>query len=242
MTKDVPLPPLALLSGGLATRLRPLTEKIPKAMLEVAGEPFIAHQLRHAAREGIDKVVLCVGYLAEPIEAFVGDGAAFGVSVLFSQEPPQLLGTGGALRNALPLLGDEFLVQYGDSYLDISYASVMRAFRQSGRQGLMTVFRNDGRWDTSNVEFAGGTIRNYDKIDRTTNMAFIDYGLGAFKSAVLRRWPAGERIDLADIYRRLLSEGELAGYEVHQRFYEIGSAEGLAETDRYLRTKPGGSH
>jgi NDP-sugar pyrophosphorylase family protein len=236
MTQSDPLPPLALLSGGTATRLRPLTEKIPKAMLEVAGEPFVAHQLRHAAREGIDNVVLCVGYLADRVEAFVGDGAAFGVRVVYSHEPPELLGTGGALRHALPLLGDEFLAQYGDSYLDVAYATVVRAFRQSGRPALMTVFRNEGRWDTSNVEFVDGKIRNYDKIHRTPAMAFIDYGLGVFKSETLRRWPAGERIDLAEIYRRLLKEGELAGYESHQRFYEIGSAEGLAETARYLRS------
>jgi NDP-sugar pyrophosphorylase family protein len=237
MTDKAGLPPLALLSGGLATRLWPLTEKIPKAMIGVAGEPFVAHQLRHAAREGIDRIVLCVGHLADRVEAFVGDGKAFGVRVIYSYEPRQLLGTGGALLNALPLLGDEFLVQYGDSYLEVSYASVVRALRQSGRQALMTVFRNDSRWDVSNVEFVDGTIRNYDKINRTPNMAFIDYGLGAFKAAALRQWPAGERIDLSKIYARLLAEGQLAGYEVHQRFYEIGSVEGLSETDRYLLSR-----
>lgn len=238
MTETAQLPPLALLSGGLATRLWPLTEKIPKAMLEVAGEPFVAHQLRRAAGEGIDKVVLCVGHLADRIESFVGDGAAFGVRVVYSREPPELLGTGGALRNALALLGDEFLVQYGDSYLETSYASVMRAFRQSSGQALMTVFRNEGRWDTSNVEFVGGEIRKYDKRQRTSAMAFIDYGLGAFKTSALRRWRLGERIELADVYQSLLADGELAGYEVHERFYEIGSSEGLAETDRYLRRRP----
>lgn len=237
-TDRPPPPALALLSGGLATRMWPLTEKTPKAMLEVAGEPFVAHQLRHAAREGIDKVVLCVGYLADRIEAFVGNGAAFGVHVIYSREPPELLGTGGALRNALPLLGDEFLVQYGNSYLATSYAPIMCAFRRSGRQAMMTVFRNEGRWDTSNVEFVDGEIRNYDKQQRTTAMEFIDYGLGAFKANALLGWSVGERIDLAVIYQRLLASGELAGHEVHERFYEIGSTDGLAETDRYLRTRP----
>lgn len=229
--------PIAILAGGLATRLRPLTEQIPKALIEVAGEPFIVHQLRLLRREGIERVVLCIGYLGDRIESFVGDGSAFGVRVVYSREPPELLGTGGALRNALPLLGDEFLVQYGDSYLEVSYAPIVRFFRQSGRQALMTVFRNEGRWDTSNVEFVDGEIRNYDKRQRTPAMAFIDYGLGAFKANALRRLPAGERIDLADVYRELLADGELVGYEINQRFYEIGSTEGLAETDRYLRAQ-----
>jgi NDP-sugar pyrophosphorylase family protein len=229
--------PIAILAGGLATRLRPLSERIPKSLIEVAGEPFIAHQLRLLQREGIERVVICVGHLADRIESFVGDGAAFGVQVVYSRESPELLGTGGALRNALDLLGDEFLVQYGDSYLDISYAAVVEAFRRSGRPALMTVFRNEGRWDTSNVEFIGGQIRNYDKRQRTQTMTFIDYGLGVFKAEALQRWSVGETVDLSDIYRRLLAEGELAGYEVHQRFYEIGSMEGLIETDQHLRMR-----
>jgi len=237
MNKSNRLPTLALLSGGLATRLRPITEAIPKAMLEVAGEPFVAHQLRHAAQHGIGTVVLCVGYLADRIEAFVGDGSAFGLRVVYSYEPPKLLGTGGALRNALPLLGAEFLMQYGDSFLEVPYAPIVAALRQSGKQALMTVYRNEGRWDTSNVEFVAGQIRDYDKQQRRPTMAFIDYGLGAFRAEAIGDFPAGQRFDLSDVYRSLLAKGELAGYEVRQRFYEIGSPEGLAETDRYLRAR-----
>jgi NDP-sugar pyrophosphorylase family protein len=128
-------------------------------------------------------------------------------------------------------------VQYGDSFLDIPYAPVVEAFRRSGRMALMTVFRNEGRWDTSNVEFAGGEIRSHDKRHPTPAMAFIDYGLGAFRAEALRALPAGERIDLADVYRALLARGQLAGYEAQQRFFEIGSAQGLAEADRYLRAR-----
>jgi N-acetyl-alpha-D-muramate 1-phosphate uridylyltransferase len=237
VTETSRLPTLALLSGGLASRMWPLTEKIPKAMLEVAGEPFVAHQLRHAARQGIDTVVLCVGYLAEQIKAFVGDGSKFGVNVAYSHEQGELLGTGGALRNALPLLGGEFFVQYGDSFLDIPYAPVVEAFRRSGRAALMAVIRNEGRWDTSNVEFLDGEIRNHDKQHPTSAMMFIDYGLGAFRAEAISSWPVGERIDLADIYRSLLMEGQLAAYEARQRFYEIGSAIGLAEADQYLRAR-----
>jgi NDP-sugar pyrophosphorylase family protein len=225
---------LALLAGGLATRLRPLTDRVPKALIEVAGEPFVFHQLRIARREGIRRVVLCVGYLGPEIEDTVGDGRDFGLDITYSRETEALLGTGGALRHAVPLLGDSFLVQYGDSLLDLPFAPIIAAFHASGKQGLMTVFRNEGRWDASNVEFARGEIHRYDKTDRTPAMAHIDYGLGALSASGLLPWPDGARFDLAEVYRRLLAAGELAGFEVDRRFYEIGSPEGLAETSRYL--------
>jgi NDP-sugar pyrophosphorylase family protein len=147
--------PIAILAGGLATRLRPITETIPKALIEVAGEPFLAHQLRLLRRYGFERVVLCVGYLGEMIQAFAGNGAAFGLRVEYAFDGPQLLGTGGALRRALPLLGERFAVIYGDSYLPCDYQAALAAFDDSGKLGLMSVYRNEGRWDTSNVEFTG---------------------------------------------------------------------------------------
>lgn len=229
------MPPVALLAGGLATRLRPLTETVPKAMLEVAGEPFIAHQLRLLRREGISRVVICTGYLADRIVAYVGDGSRFGVSVTYRIDGPKLLGTGGALRAALDELGGEFLVMYGDSWLDIPYAPVVEAFRASGGPALMTVFRNDGQWDTSNVWFEHDRIRLYDKRARLPQMRHIDWGLGMLRAEVLAARPANEPFDLAEVYSALSREGRLAGYEVTTRFYEIGSAEGLKETDALLR-------
>jgi len=227
--------PVAILAGGLATRLRPVTEKIPKALLTVAGQPFLAHQLRLLRSSGIRKAVLCVGYRGEMIEEQFGDGRSYGVEVGYSFDGPELLGTGGALRKALPLLSNHFLVLYGDSYLPIDYAAAVRAFVASGKPGLMTVFRNEGRWDTSNVWFQDGIIKSYSKKERTADMQHIDYGLGLFDAAVFKRWPAGKVFDLADVYRDLIARNELAGYEVTQRFYEIGSPEGLAELDAMLR-------
>ena len=230
------MPPLALLAGGLATRLRPLTETVPKALLEVAGEPFIAHQLRLLKREGIARAVLCVGYKWQMIRDFVGDGARFGVQVVYSVDQPKLLGTGGALRNALPHLGPEFLVMYGDSWLDTAYAPIVAAFRQSGKPALMTVFRNDGQWDTSNVWFEDNAIRRYDKRERLAAMRHIDWGLSLATAALLTEKPADTAFDLAETYTELSRRGKLAGYEVRTRFYEIGSIEGLRETDALLRT------
>lgn len=231
------MPPLALLAGGLATRMRPLTEKVPKALLEVAGEPFIAHQLRLFRREGIDRVVLCVGYKWEMIQEFVGDGAKFGLEVIYSVDGPKLLGTGGALRHALPHLGPEILVTYGDSWLDITFAPIVEAFNDSGKPAMMTVFRNDGQWDTSNVWYENGIIRRYDKRERLPQMHHIDWGLSLIKADVLAEKPADTAFDLAEIYSDLSRRGQLAGYEVATRFYEIGSIEGLRETDLLLRTK-----
>ena len=226
--------PVAILAGGLATRLRPLTETIPKAMAPVCGEPFIVHQLRLLKARGFSQVALCLGYKGEQVEELIGDGAVFGLNVCYSYDYPRLLGTGGALRQALPLLGDAFFVLYGDSYLDIAYGPVEEAFHASGLPALMTVFRNEGRWDTSNVVFHAGQIEKYDKVDRVPEMAHIDYGLGVLSAAVLRSRPAEEPFDLADVYRDLAREEQLAGYEVTERFYEIGTPDSLREFETHL--------
>ena len=228
------LMPIAILAGGFATRMRPATETIPKALLSVAGEPFIAHQLRLLRRGGVSKVVLCVGHLGKMIEEFVGGGEAFDLPVLYSREDEKLLGTGGALRQALPLLGPCFFVLYGDSYLDVDYAAVQRDFEASGAPALMTVYRNDGRWDTSNVLFDGARVVRYEKRRPSADMHHIDYGLGVFSADALRG-PDQETFDLADVYSRLAMAGRLAGYEAPRRFYEIGTPAGLIETEAFLR-------
>ena len=227
--------PVALLAGGLATRLRPITEKIPKALVLVADQPFLSHQLRLLHTAGVRKVVLCVGYRGEMIEEEFGEGGSFGVELSYSFDGPKLLGTGGALKKALPLLGDKFMVLYGDSYLPIDYAAPARAFAASGKPGLMTVFRNENRWEPSNVWFEGGEIKRYDKRELTPEMKHIDYGLGLLRSDALPSWPNERPFDLADVYQDLIGKRQLAGYEVERRFYEIGSPQGLAELDAMLR-------
>lgn len=231
------MPALALLAGGLATRLRPRTLKLPKAMLPVAGEPFIAHQLRLIAREGVRRVVICAAYLADQLEAFVGSGARFGIEVAYSLDGSTLLGTGGALKKASSLLGDPFLVMYGDSYLDVPYRPVVEAFNAAGKPALMTIYRNAGLHDQSNIEYFGGEIRRYDKRARSPAMEYIDYGLGVLSARALAQWPDDRAFDLADIYAALVSRRELAAFEVHHRFYEIGSEAGIAEMESYLLTQ-----
>lgn len=227
--------PVAILAGGLATRLRRMTEKIPKALIEVAGQPFLGHQLRLLQAAGIRKVVLCVGHRGQMIERQFRDGNRMGMELSYSNDGPELLGTGGALKKALPLLGNNFLVLYGDSYLPIDYAEPARVFVASGKLGLMTVFRNEGRWDTSNVSFVDGVIRSYDKKQPAPGMRYIDYGLGVLKAEALFGWMDNKAFDLADVYRDLIARNQLAGHEVKQRFYEIGSPEGVTELDAVLR-------
>lgn len=225
--------PIAILAGGLATRMRPLTERVPKVLLDVAGRPFAEHQLRLLRDAGITDVVFCVGHLGELVEQTLGDGSRFGLSIRYSYDGDQLRGTGGALIRALPLLGDAFLIMYGDSYLDCDYAAVARTFLDSGKLGLMAVIRNEGRWDKSNVLFENGRIIRYDKKNRTPDMLYIDYGLGALRAEALAGHPDGA-LDLADVYHALSMRDELAGYEMHDRFYEIGSPKGLQEAEDHL--------
>lgn len=226
--------PVAILAGGLATRMRPLTETVPKALLDVNGEPFIIHQLRLLREQGITEVVICTGYLGHMIEEVVGNGNAFDLHVTYSPDGDRLLGTGGALKKALPLLGDNFFIIYGDSYLPCDYFAIQTAFKSAQRLALMTVFHNANSWDKSNVEFVDGQILIYDKQKQTPNMHYIDYGLGIIHAAAFSEVPSDQVYDLATLYQHLLSKRQLAAYEVKQRFYEIGSFDGLKEFSCYL--------
>lgn len=232
--------PVAILAGGKATRLYPITQAIPKSLVEVAGKPFIQQQIELLRKNHIERIVICLGFLGEQVEAALGDGLAFGLQIKYVHDGPSLLGTGGALKRALPELGKgAFFVLYGDSFLDIDYACVEAEFVRSGKTGLMTVHKNQGKWDRSNVYFAQGQIVEYDKKNPKPEMQHIDYGLGILQEAAFEDVPDNEAYDLADIYKNLIKKGQLAGCEVQQRFYEIGSPEGLAETRAYLTEKVG---
>ena len=231
------MPPLALLAGGFATRLGPITERIPKSLLEVCGEPFIAHQLRLLADQHITNIVLCCGHLGEMVAEFVGNGERLGCSVRYSFDGPLPLGTGGAIRNALPLLGSIFWVMYGDSYLTASLTPALSVFRESGKAALMTVLKNEDRWDKSNVHFSTGTIIRYAKQAPSAEMKHIDYGLSIYSANAFATRPQGESFDLSELQAHLIARGDMAAFEVKQRFYEIGSTRGLAETDAFLRER-----
>jgi len=223
-------PRLALLAGGLATRLRPLTTTTPKSLIPVAGEPFLGHQLRLLHAGGIREVVICCGFLGSQIEDFAGDGSRFGLSIQYSYDGETPLGTGGALRAALPLLGRQFLVMYGDSWLTEPIEPIWRAFYESGKPALMTVFRNRNRWGASNVAYRKGLVVRYDKRRPSMDMHHIDYGFEVLDAGVLDHWSV-PAFDLAEVLSGLADYSLLAGYETRERFYEIGSFPGLRETE-----------
>jgi len=229
--------PVAILAGGLATRLGRIAEGTPKALVDVAGRPFAEHQVELLVHHGISEIVFLVGHLAERIEAVLGDGTRFGARLSFVPDGPVRLGTGGAVRHALPALGDAFFVLYGDSYLECDYDAVERTFLASGQSGLMTVCRNDDRWDARNVEFADGRILRYDKRHRSPDMRHIDYGLGVFRAGAFARRSGAEAFDLSEVYQDLLAAGDLAAYDTGRRFYEIGSPAGLEETRAHLAAR-----
>ncbi len=233
MTPGAELPPVCILAGGLGTRLGEHVRDTPKPLLEVAGEPFLMHQLRLLARYGAREAVLCVGYLGERIEERMGE-RQFGIALRYSYDAPELDGTLGAIRRASPLLGERFLVLYGDTYLRLDYADAAERWRRSGLEALMTVLRNEGRWDASNVLFDDGRVVRYDKAAPAPEMHWIDYGLGGLTLAALGRMPGEER-ELARLYARLAEDGQLYGYEARERFYEIGTPDALEEADAFLR-------
>ena len=230
------LAPVCILAGGLGTRLGAIAHGMPKPLVEVAGRPFVEHQLALLSAHGAREVVLCVGHRGEQIEAVVGDGAAHGLTVRYSYDPPQLAGTAGAVRGALGLLPEDgFFVLYGDTYLRVDYRGVEARFRRSGAPALMTVLRNEGRWDVSNARVAKGRVAAYDKASPSPDMTWIDYGLSVLTHRALAVVGDSEP-DLTTVFSELARRGELAAYEATQRFYEIGSPAAREETSAFLAT------
>lgn len=228
------LPKVVILAGGLGTRLYPVTKTLPKSLLPIQGEPFISHQLKLLAKHQIKEVVLCIGNLGEKIQDFVGDGHQFGLHVQYSQDSQPFLGTGGAIKKALPLLSDTFFVLYGDAYLLCDYQAVLAAFEKNKKLALMTVFKNNGQWDSSNVEFSQGMIKAYSKTKKTNQMDHIDYGLGVFSKKAFADVPENQAYDLASLYEYWLEKNQLSAYVVKARFYEIGSFSGIDALNSFL--------
>ena len=226
-----------ILAGGLATRMQPRTLTLPKAMLEVAGRPFVAWQLEALARDGYERVLVCVGHLGEQLRDHVGDGSAFGLAVEYSEDGPKLLGTAGALRRALPLLESTFLVTYGESYLPFDYSAPLRDLEAHPEAlGSMSVFENRGRWDASNTRVEGQLVVSYEKGATSPDVTFIDYGAIALRREVIAALPEGEPLGLDGVQADLARSGRLRALVAHERFFEIGSEAGLAELSKKLET------
>lgn len=222
----------AILAGGPGTRLRPLTDRVPKPMVPVAGRPYLEYQLDWLRGLGITDVVLLVGYLTEKIEEHFGDGAAFGVSIRYSREP-RPAGTGGALRLALPLLAESFLVLNGDSYLPIDYRGLTERLESSSAEAVLAVYDNalEDAGVRNNLELDGDRVARYDKTG-AAGLTHVDAGAIALRRRALLEGGVWSLEN--DLFPRLIARGALAAFPVRQRFYDMGTPAGLAMLESFL--------
>ncbi len=226
--------PVIILAGGLGTRISPLYPNLPKSLIPINDEPFISHQLRLLAREFVRDVILCVGHLSNPLQAYVGSGEDFGINVSYSYDGDSLLGTGGAVLKAIQNIKGPFAVLYGDSYLDTKFLPISQAFYESQKQGLMTVFQNNNRWDKSNVSCESGLVIDYNKKAASPEMQYIDYGLSIFDKEAFEGFAVKEAFDLSAVFAQLINKKQLTCFEITERFYEIGSPAGIEALKFYL--------
>jgi NDP-sugar pyrophosphorylase family protein len=226
--------PVVILSGGLAKRLHPITKNIPKSLIPIAGKAFVIHQLEYLRKQGIKKVVFCLNHLGEMIENKIGNGKNFSMEITYSYDGLDPLGTGGAIVKALPLLESNFFILYGDSYLPLNFKKVEIVYKSTKKKALMTVFKNNNKFDKSNVMFLNQKLIRYNKENPLKKMNYIDYGLSIVSASIFKKYTNYLTFDLAEVYKDLSLKKKLAGLEVHERFYEIGSHIGLKETESYL--------
>jgi NDP-sugar pyrophosphorylase family protein len=224
---------IAILAGGLATRLGDLTRNQPKSMLKIQGKPFLEYQLELLGRAGIENIVLCLGHMGEQIESYFGDGHEFGVNVKYSLED-RLLGTAGALKNAEALLDDTFFTMYGDSYLFLDFSRAMSYFESQNKLALMTVYKNYDQYDRSNTVIEGNLVKKFSKQEKTEDMLYIEYGANIFRKEVLYMIPENQYYSLDDLFPRLIEMDELLAFDVKERFYQIGSLQGLKDFEEFV--------
>ena len=226
--------PVLILAGGLATRLKPISDHIPKSLIEISGLPFITHQINYLYSQGVREVVICAGYLGEKIQAAIGFGSEFRLNIRYSFDGPKQLGTGGALKKAAKDMKTSFFVLYGDSFLPVDYKKIENFYLTSQSKALMTIYKNENQWDKSNVFFQNGHIVEYNKINPTKEMRYIDYGLSILSPSVLELYENRNEFDLSDLYYKLSKKNILTGFEVKTRFYEIGSLKGIEDAKIYF--------
>ena len=226
--------PVAILAGGLGTRLGKKTLNKAKVLINVAGTPFISRQLNYLSDQGIKDIVICVGHLGNQIKNYIGNGSKYNLNVSYSDDSDQLLGTGGSIKKACQILGEHFFILYGDSFLPVNFSLVEKAYFQEKKPALMTVLKNKGRWDKSNAYFKDKCVK-YNKKKPQKNMDYIDYGLTIVRNSIFSDFPSNEVFDLADVFENLSNKSLLAGFEIYDRFYEIGSINGLNDTIEFFK-------
>jgi MurNAc alpha-1-phosphate uridylyltransferase len=227
--------PIAILAGGLGSRIYPLTSSIPKSLIQINGRPFIDIQLENLAAGGFQDVVICIGHLGEQIRSYVGAGERYGLSIEYSKDGEISLGTGGAIRNALEFLGKEFAIVYGDSLLDLHYKDVIEKYMQEKLPGLMTIYKQDEKHLRNNVAFVNGRIVKYSKSSNSDELNFIDYGFEILQSQVFENSIPEISFDLSKILEDLAETHQLAHFEAQNSFYEIGSLQGIDLLEKEMK-------
>ncbi len=228
---------MVILAGGLATRLKPLTDSVPKSMVRVEGRPFLEYQLELLRENGICNIVLCVGHLSRMVKEHFGDGFRFGVKIVYSDEGKELLGTGGALKKAEPLLEDRFFVMYGDSFLMYDYQAIRSYSGRFPNFCVLVVYRNENLYDNSNIAIQDGLVSAYDKANPDGKLVYIDAGLSILRREYISQIPSHQSSPLEELYCKIIDDRNMLAYEVDQRFYEIGSPRGLREFQRLLKNE-----
>ena len=226
--------PVAILAGGLAKRLKKNTLNKPKALIDIAGKPFISRQLSYLSNQNIKDIVICTAHLGNQIKDYVGDGSKYNLKVSYSDDGDKLLGTGGSLKKASRILGENFFILYGDSFLPINFSLVEKAYFRQKKPALMTVFKNNDHGDKSNVYFKNKCVL-YNKKNPQKNMNYIDYGLNVVKGSIFYNFPTNKMFDLSDVFEDLSNKSLLAGLKIYDRFYEIGSINGLNDTIDFFK-------
>jgi NDP-sugar pyrophosphorylase family protein len=229
---------VVILAGGFATRLGQLTTNRPKSLIDVRGKPFLAYQLELLQAAGITDIVLCTGHLGKQIQDTFGDGSKHGVRIRYSQEDKPL-GTAGALKNAESLLYDNFFVMYGDSYLSLDFPKITSFFALRNKLGLDTVFKNNDSYDQSNIVIKDNLVAKYSKTEKTKDMVYIDYGAALFRKEALQLIPENCFSSIEELFLRLIDRKQLFAFEVTERFYEIGSPQGLKDFEEFARHRLG---
>ncbi|NQT72506.1 MAG: NTP transferase domain-containing protein [Chloroflexi bacterium] len=230
---------VAILAGGLATRLGSLTKEQPKSLVRILDRPFLAYQLQNAVRSGVNDVVMCVGHLGDQIENHFGDGHQYEVNIQYSYDGDKLLGTAGSLKKAETLLEDPFFVMYGDSYLALDFKAIMADFTAHNKQAMMVVYKNFDQYDRSNCVVENNCIKCYSKTETIEDMVYIDYGASILRKSTLDFVPQDEVFSLQQLFSVLVNDQQMLAYETKERFYEIGSPMGLNEFHEYMTVKEG---
>lgn len=236
---------VVVLMGGLGTRLKDYTKTCPKSLVDVNGKPFFEYQLDLLCAWGFKKYLFLIGYKADMIEEYFKDGSDRGVSIEYCYDGKELLGTGGAVRRAYDKLEDDFILIYGDSFMDIDYAETVYRYtkgKSNGARALMTVLCNHNRFDKSNVVMKDGQLVLYDKHNPSPEMDYIDYGVCVYEKSLFAAYEEGEKFDIAKIQHELSLKGQMVPQVVTKRFYEIGNPDSLAEFTAYSNKRLNESH